>query len=241
MLYLIGLGLNESGLSKEGIKIIKKCKTVYLEAYTIEFPYKIEELKLNKKIIELKREEVESNKLIKKARKEDIALLIYGSPLFATTHISLILEAEKQKIKTKIIYSASIFDAIAETGLQLYKFGKILSMPQWTKNYQPKSFLDFFEQNESIKAHSLILVDIGLNFKNALKQLEESFIDFKGNKTNIKKILICSRMGSKNAKIIYRNMKDLKKLSNKKILAPFCFIIPSKMHFLEKNFVEKFS
>lgn len=241
MLYLIGLGLNESGLSKEGIEIIKKCQTIYLESYTIEFPYKIEELKLNRKIIELKREEVESNKLIKKAEKEDIALLIYGSPLFATTHISLILEAKKQKIQTKIIYSASIFDAIAETGLQLYKFGKTLSMPQWAKDYQPKSFLNFFEQNESIGAHSLILVDIGLNFENALKQLEESFGNFKENKSNFKKILVCSRMGSKKAKIIYKNILDLKKLQSKEILAPFCFIIPSKMHFLEKKFVEKFS
>jgi len=204
MLYLIGLGLNESGLSKEGIEIIKKCPTIYLESYTVEFPYEIEELKLNKKIIKLKREEVESNKLIEKAKKEDVALLIYGSPLFATTHISLVLEAKKQKIKTKVIYSASIFDAIAETGLQLYKFGKILSMPQWTKDYQPKSFLDFFEQNESIGAHSLILIDIGLNFENALKQLEESFINFKGNKNGLKKILVCSRMGSKKAKIFIK-------------------------------------
>ena len=39
MLYLIGLGLNEKSLSKEAIEIIKRCKKVYLEDYTVDFPY----------------------------------------------------------------------------------------------------------------------------------------------------------------------------------------------------------
>ena len=39
MLYLIGLGLNERGISLEGIEAIRKCKEIYLENYTIEFPY----------------------------------------------------------------------------------------------------------------------------------------------------------------------------------------------------------
>src|SRR3989344_689853 len=131
MLYLIGLGLNERGISKEGLLALEKCKKVYLEGYTIDFPYKIDELKLGKnKIITLGRNEVESERLIKEAKSVNIALLVYGSPLFATTHISLILDAEKSGVRTKTIYSASVFDALAETGLQLYKFGKIASMPK---------------------------------------------------------------------------------------------------------------
>jgi len=49
--------------------------------------------------------------------------------LTATTHISLIEEAKRCGVKYKIIYNASILDAVAETGLQLYKFGKVTSMP----------------------------------------------------------------------------------------------------------------
>ena len=44
MLYLIGLGLNENGISKQGLDVIGKCKKIYLENYTVEFPYSISDL-----------------------------------------------------------------------------------------------------------------------------------------------------------------------------------------------------
>ena len=156
--------------------------------------------------------------------------MVYGSPLFATTHISLIIDAEQQRINTKVIHSASIFDAIAETGLQLYKFGKIASMPEQGKS----DFLEYVKQNQSIKAHSLILVDIGMSFKNALNKLET---EVKNKKIKIDKIIVCSKIGTDESEIIYSKIKDLK---DKEIHAPFCFIIPSELHFLEKEGVERF-
>ncbi|KKM86908.1 hypothetical protein LCGC14_1274180 [marine sediment metagenome] len=44
MLYLIGLGLNEKGISLEGLEAVKKCEKVYLESYTAEIPYSKEDL-----------------------------------------------------------------------------------------------------------------------------------------------------------------------------------------------------
>jgi diphthamide biosynthesis methyltransferase len=44
MLYLIGLGLNTKGISKEGLLILEKCHKVYIEGYTVDFPYDLEEL-----------------------------------------------------------------------------------------------------------------------------------------------------------------------------------------------------
>ena len=130
---------------------------------------------------------VESLEIIDEAQKMDVALLIYGSPLTATTHITLLQEAKASKIKYKVIYNASILDAIAETGLQLYKFGKIASMPAWKKNYEPDSFIEVVKENKSIKAHSLILIDIGLDFQNTLKQLE---ISSKKHDLKLKKIIL---------------------------------------------------
>lgn len=236
MLYLIGLGLNEKGISVEGKESIKKCKKIYLDNYTVEFPYNIKNLEkvIGKKIISLDRKEVESDRLIKEAKKNNIALLIYGCPLFATTHMSLILDAKKEKIKTKIIYSTSVFDSLAETGLQLYKFGKISSMPRWEKNFNPDSFLEFVEQNNLINAHSLILIDIALNYEDALNELK---ITCKNRNFNLKNLIVCSKMGNDKTKIFYGTIKKLKK---KKIENPFCFIIPAKMHFLEKESLERF-
>ena len=235
MLYLIGLGLNERGISKEGLLAIEKCSKIYVESYTVDFPYKLEDLKLGKRKIEvLDRKNVESMRLIKEARGTKIALLVYGCPLFATTHMSLILDAQKQKVKTKVIYAASIFDAIAETGLQLYKFGKISSLPSWQKGFEPDSFLEFVEENQSIKAHSLILIDIKLPLKKALEQLE---ISCKKRNLKINEIILCNKMGTDKSKIIYGKINELKK---QKIDSPFCFIIPGEMHFLEKEAVMNF-
>jgi diphthine synthase len=238
MLYLIGLGLNEKGISLEGKEALKKCRRVYLENYTVNFPYSFKKLEksLGKKFIELQRKDVESEMLIKEARKQNIALLVYGCPLFATTHMSLILGAEEARVKTKIIYSTSVFDTIAETGLQLYKFGKITSMPKWEAHFQPESFMEYVEQNQSIKAHSLILIDIGLSFEDSLEELK---ISCKDRNFYIDNLIVCSRMGTENAKIFYGTLEKLKKKA-KKIESPFCFIIPGEMHFLEKEAVERF-
>ena len=238
MLYLIGLGLDVKGISLQGLEAIKKCKKIYLENYTVDFPYNIQELEkvIGKKIISASRELVESNSLVKEARKANIVLLVYGSPLTATTHISLIQEAKKQKVKYEIIYGASILDAILETGLQAYKFGKTASMPKWNKekNFNPESFVQIIKENNSINSHTLILIDIDLDFKDALEQLEASM---KNKKIKLDKMVICSSLGTTHEKIFYGKISKLK---NKKIVKPYCIIILSKLHFVEKEVLDEF-
>jgi diphthine synthase len=237
MLYLIGLGLNLDGISVYGMETLKRCKRVYLENYTVDFPYSLGELEnfLGKKTLPAGREFVEGLSIIDEAKKLDVALLVYGSPLTATTHITLIDEAKKSGIRFKVIYSSSILDGIAGTGLQLYKFGKISSMPTWKKSFKPDSFMEVIKKNNSIDAHSLILCDIGLDFSEAIKQLE---ISAKNQKIKIKDLVVCQSVGTKKQKIIYGKIDEIK--SHKDIQNPFCFIIPGKLHFLEKDFLEYF-
>jgi len=175
--------------------------------------------------------------LVDEAQKMDVALLVYGSPLTATTHISLIQEAKRLGVKYKIIYGASIIDAVAETGLQLYKFGKIASMPAWDKekNFTPDSFMKTVQENMSMKAHSLILADIGLSFQDALEQLN---ISAKNHKISLNKIIVCQTLGTKTKKIIYKDIKELEEY--KGVKSPYCIIIPSKLHFIEKEVLEEF-
>ena len=238
MLYLIGLGLNIDGISTYGLEIAKRCKRIYLENYTVDYPYAVGELKemIGKKYIPADREKVESLELVDEAKKMDVALLVYGSPLSATTHISLIQEAKRMGVKYKIIYSASIFDAIAETGLQLYKFGKVASMPAWKVSYEPDSFMKTVQENLSMKAHSLILCDIGLEFPEALIQLEKSA---KNHKIPLRKIVVCQTLGTKNSKIFYKTFEEFKEFTS--VRKPFSIIIPSKLHFLEKEVLEEYS
>jgi diphthine synthase len=240
MLYIIGLGLDVEGISQEGSKIVKRCKKVYLENYTAEFPYTFEmiEDKLQKKIISANREKVESLDIVDEAKRMDVALLVYGSPLTATTHISLIQEAKRIGVRYRIIYSASILDAVAETGLQLYKFGKIASMPKWDKdkNFSPDSFMEIIKENQSVGAHSLILIDIGLSFEDAAKQLAASA---ENHKFSLKKVVVCERVGTEKKRIFYMPLEEiLDKGIN--IKAPFSIIIPSKLHFVEKEMLDSF-
>jgi len=237
MLYLIGLGLNEDSLSREALDAISRCKCIYLEGYTVDFPYSKENLEeiIKKKIEILGRKDVESSKLIEEAKQKDIALLVYGSPLFATTHLTLLMDCKKAGVKTKIIYNASVFDAVACSGLQLYKFGKIVSMPAWQKNFSPDSFIDGVLDNLSIKAHSLILCDIGLSFSEAIKQLS---VASENKKLKIEKIVVCSQLGTKGEKVLYDQLENLK---SRKVELPFCLIVPCKekdLHFTEKEALE---
>jgi len=239
MLYIIGLGLNEKSISKQGLEAVSRCKRIYLENYTVDFPYtehQLEEM-IGKKVISADREKVEGLSIVDEAAKLDVALLVYGSPLTATTHITLIQECRESGIKYKIISNTSIFDAVAETGLQLYKFGKVASMPAWKKSFEPDSFLDIVKENRSIEAHSLILIDIGLEFPEALKQLK---ISAGKKEIDLKKLVICQAMGTRNQKILYRELWELEEFTGVK--KPYCIIIPSsKLHPVEKEVLEGFS
>jgi len=176
--YLIGTGLDLNSIAADALEVIKKCDSVYVENYTVNFPYPLEELakSYGVKIIPLERKAVEDESVLTSAKDSHVALLVYGDALSATTHMQLLLACKEKDIHYKIFHNASIMTAIATTGLQPYKFGKTASMPDWKEHTnKPTSFTDYIKQNTSIGAHSLILTDIGLELSNALMQLEESF------------------------------------------------------------------
>ena len=242
MLYLIGLGLNAKGISVEGMEIAKRCKRVYIETYTVNYPYPFTSIEhvLGKDVEPLNREKVEGLEFLEHARKSDVALLVYGSPLMATTHITIIDEAEKSDIKVEVIHAGSVFDSVSETGLQLYKFGKVASMPTWQpdKGFTPDSFMEILKENQSIDAHSLILIDIGLDIQDALDQLEQSA---KNHKIKLDKLVLCQQLGEKKQKIFYKTFKELKKEFTG-VRKPYCLIIPAqKLHHMEQEYLEKFS
>lgn len=237
MLYLIGLGLNEKSLSKEAIELIKRCKKVYLENYTVDFPYTHQALidEIGKKFVEADREKVEGLEIVDEAKKMDVALLVYGSPLTATTHITLIEEAILSGVKYRVMNNASVLDAVAETGLQLYKFGKITSMPYWKQSYEPDSFMEIVKENQSIKAHTLLLIDIGLEIRKAIQQLEKAA---KNHEVKLNKLLVCQALGTKKQKILYKDIEEIKEFSG--VQKPYCIIIPGELHFMEKKMLEGF-
>lgn len=234
--YLIGTGMKEDSIGADALKILKSCDLVYLENYTVNFPYKTQELEKTYeiKITELPRSAVEDESILEKSKNSNIALLVYGDSLSATTHMQLILECKKQKIPYQIFHNASIITTVAETGLSLYKFGKTSSLPNWEEHTnRPTSFMNYIKENQSTRAHSLILTDIGLEISKAIKQLIEA--SQKEKTTLPEKIIAITSAGTLQQKIFYDTLENIK---NQSIPMPFCLIIPSEMSHSELDALE---
>jgi diphthine synthase len=236
MLYLIGLGLNdEKDLTLKAIETAKKCEC-FTELYTSVWKGSLENLKeiIRKDIKVLNRKDLEENLelFIEKAKNNDVALFVPGDPLAATTHIDIVYEAKRKKIPVKIIHNASIFSAIGEAGLQLYKYGKTATIPL---NGKLKNVKDTIKRNKKLGLHTLLLLDVDrennifMKVSDALKLLLKKKIVKETDQ------LIAFSNAGGNSKIYYDSVRGLK---TKEIENPSVLIIPGKLHFREKDFLE---
>lgn len=166
MLYLVGLGLSyETDITVRGLAVVKKCKRVYLEAYTsilMAADQQSLEKFYGREVILADRELVESgsDEILKDADTEDIAFMVVGDPFGATTHSDLIIRARELGIKVEAIHNASVMNAVGACGLQLYQFGQTVSLVFFTDTWKPASFYDKVLENRRIGLHTLLLLDI---------------------------------------------------------------------------------
>ncbi|MDD5162683.1 MAG: diphthine synthase [Candidatus ainarchaeum sp.] len=167
MFYLVGIGLNPKQVTLEALEAIKGCKKVFFESYTSAYSQgtikELEEIS-GKKFVELDRKGVEEGFLLflreAKNLDENIALLVFGNALNATTHLQLLLDAKSLGLKSKVLQGISVFDYLAETGLDAYKFGRVCTVVSPKKNFAPEDFFDVIEKNFSIGLHTLCLLEI---------------------------------------------------------------------------------
>ncbi len=164
-LYLVGLGLyDERDLTLRAVDILRNVDEVYAEFYTSKPPgldvKRLEKL-LGKQIKIIPRETVESDFLIKTALTKNIALLVGGDPLSATTHVALIVEAKKRGVEYEVIHNASVFTAVPTAcGLSVYKFGRTTTLPYPYKGVIFESPYEIIKENLSRGLHTLVLLDI---------------------------------------------------------------------------------
>lgn len=173
VLWFVGLGLGDAGdITLKGLDALRKSKFVYLEAYTSVLPgldraalaeaYGPLPLLESGEFIEADRELVESgcDEMLERAKDEHVSFLVVGDALCATTHMDLWLRAKKEGIEVQVVHNASVMNAIAACGLQLYRFGETVSVPFWTDNWKPTSFYDKIVANRKADQHTLCLLDI---------------------------------------------------------------------------------
>jgi len=249
MLTLIGLGLNdEKDLTLRGIETARNADKVFIELYTGLWHGSIENLEeiIGKKIVEMDRKDLEdsSDKFLNQAKTSDIVLFIQGDPLIATSHESLITEAKKMKIKTKVIHNSSIFSAISETGLHIQKFGPTVTIPfsEKTNEKLPKSVYDVISENKKRNLHTLCLLDVMAETKKYMSANEALAILFQmENKLKGKVIddnsdaIVFENAGSDQGRITFGKVKDLMKKQFE--IFPQVLILTAKLHFTEKEYL----
>jgi diphthine methyl ester synthase len=244
-LYFIGLGLcDEKDITLKGLEAIHKCDYVYLERYTSVLQCSIESLETlyHKKIILADREMVEKRayEILEGAKNKNVAFLVVGDIFGATTHTDLILRAKKENIECEYIHNVSIINAVGIVGLELYKYGKITSIPFTTESFMPETPYDVIKMNRKEGLHALVLLDLRPNeqrymtINQAIQYLLHIEHNRKENVFTEDTICVgCARIGCKDFKIKVGKAKDLLEEDFGKPL--HCLIIPGTMHFMEED------
>lgn len=270
MLHLLGIGYKKEDITFEQLEKIKESKEVFLEYYTSFYQDSFEDLEefIGKKITVCDRDDIESQietKILKPAKEQDIALLIIGDPLIATTHTDLLLRCRELGVEAKTYHNISIGNLITDTGLQFYKFGKITSIPFFNEKFMPRTPFLVYQDNHKMGAHSLFLLDLNpsddLAYKGNDKYLEahkafQFLLDIPQLMLDQEEIeekdsycideemtaVICSRLGFNDAKIVSGTISDLIQYDKKEHLKePLCIIITGDLHELERDYLEQFS
>lgn len=247
---MIGLGLhNIQDMSLHALSVLKKADKIYAEFYTNAYNSEIPEIeKLSgKKVTILKRSDLEENaeKNVLSRPKKNVVLLVGGDPMVATTHSDIVLRAKKLGIKTKIIHASSVYSAVAETGLQIYKFGRTASIPYPEGNYFPTSPYDILKENQKTGAHTLMLLDVRAEEGRYMTVAEAIDLLLKMEETRKEGIFssgtLCvgvARLGG-DSLIRAGPAREVKRLDFGP--PPHALIIPGKLHFMEEEMLNSFA
>ena len=243
MLWFIGLGISGfKSIPVEAMNILSNADIVYLEQFTS--PIGKSDLNKIKNVTKgefklAKRWLVEDGKeILENAKKKKVALLAYGDPYIATTHIELRTRAIEERIKTYSIHaSSSLTSMIGECGLHFYKIGRIATIMSEMSLTTPYYVIykNIIEGN-----HTVLLLeynqdkDFFLDPKDALRDLLEAERGQTRNVVNLSSYaIVASRIGFRDQKIIAGKISSLKKIDFGK--APHTIIIPGRLHFTETD------
>ncbi|MFO7794156.1 MAG: diphthine synthase [Candidatus Nanohaloarchaea archaeon] len=225
MLYIIGLGLDNDEITQKGLEALEKVDQAYAEFYTNTANIDLDSLPGEIEVLE--REQVEQeDKILETAEEKDIAFLVSGDPLTATTHYDIKHRAEEKGLEVQVVHAPSIFTSIAETGLNVYKFGRTVTLP---REGEPESIRKYVEKNDSVGLHSLVLLDIDYDASEAAEKLLNLGLDDR-------EALVVERANHDNMNI---TLTSLKKASESSFGAtPHSIILTGEKSFKEEEFVE---
>lgn len=231
MLHLVGLGLDDGEVTQKGLDALRNADKVFAEFYTNTETVSLERLEeqTDTSIEVLSREQVEQkDKVLESAKKKETVFLVSGHPLTATTHYDIKHRANKEGINVNVVHAPSIITSVAETGLNVYKFGRTVTLPE---NAEPDSVLEHIEKNDSIGLHTLVLLDINYSASDAAAKLVAMNKDL-----GEREALVVQRANSETQKVSVSSLSDF---SQKNLgETPHCIVIVGETSHKEEEFLE---
>lgn len=229
MLHLVGLGLDDGEITEKGLEALENSEKIYAEFYTNTETVDIEALenRLGIEIEQLERSEVEQeDKILESAGKQDTAFLVSGDPLTATTHYDIKHRAEQEGIEIQVVHAPSILTSVNETGLNLYKFGRVVTLP---REGRPESIVEHIENNDAIDLHTLVLLDINYEADAAAEKLLDMGI---GNRETV----VVERANHSSQQIKVEKLEQVAETSHGE--TPHSLILTGEKSHMEKDFLK---
>ncbi len=245
-LYLIGLGLSPDLITLRGLEKIRKARKVYLDVYTSSFPGSVDEVKRivgRDDIVLATRSMLEerSSEIMEELEHGDVALLVIGNPLLATTHVSLLIEAKSRGHSFEVVPAPGIIpNALLLAGLMIYKMGKPVTLTYPREGIISEYPYDVIKDNDSRNLHTILLLEMDME-KNVMMTIPEAVkLLFKlesmrkeGVISGDRKAVAVSALGSRKQRICPCKLKELLNYEGE---GPHTLILVSpKLHFMEEE------
>jgi len=244
-IFFIGLGSQPPVSMPNGaIELIKSSDEIFADVYTSPWRFDllstIEDM-TGRKIKEAKREFLEDIEgIIELAQNKDIAIICMGDPFIATTHSAIRIEAERRKVKVKVLYSSSFVNVLfGELGLHFYKLGYIGTVTNSPPSALASVYLAVKQALEAGR-HSILLLEYDyeskfhLSPKDALLKLLETEKSLRGRLFEKDlALIVASRVGFSDQKFTAGYLEELVKMEFGE--PPHSIVVPAKLHFTEEE------
>ena len=165
-LALAGGGLHEGHITRMLEELARCADQVLVETYTLTASeWLVDAVRgiAGEKVIEAHRSMLEEGaaRLLERAGRGRVLVVVPGDPLIATTHRHLLAEARRRGIRTILVPGISgVCAAKTVTGLDYYKYGRVVTAPGPWRMVKPYSVLEAIYGNMCLGLHTLLLLDI---------------------------------------------------------------------------------
>ncbi len=245
-LYLVGLGLGPGDVTIRAINVIKSVGRVFMEAYTSKAPMDLIKyvVSIRPDIVFLSRSDLEDRSgeiLMNELGKGiDVALLVIGDPMIATTHAALAVIARRRGFNVKVINSVSIMCAVlSQLGLSPYKVGPIATITYPRMGVLSMRAYEVLSENLRRGLHTIFLLDIRDDggFMSAgeavelLKRMEDN--GGLGIINNNLLVIYVARVGWDDQEIAVSTINDVPRLGE----TPHTLVIPGLLNPVEMDYL----